>query len=204
MSYSSRQPLASSKEDRVVDIWARINNDLSTSTTPDLTSNTDTYNLVCGSIGAGKSSLIQSFLGKEDTVKPTVALEYLFARRPRAGSTNNAKDISHIWELGGASGSAGESNVNELLAIPLRQAIEKAVAVIVVDMGKPENAITQVTAWLKAIKSVIVAEHVKLKSSDPQRAGSMQDVAEKQVSTRGQRIRGQRVLRATCIEGNVY
>jgi dynein light intermediate chain 2 len=36
--------------------------------------------------------------GKDDKPKPTVALEYMFARR--TGSANGAKDVAHIWELG--------------------------------------------------------------------------------------------------------
>lgn len=37
-----------------------------------------------------------------DKTKPTVALDYMFARRSTGGAANNSssKDIAHIWDLG--------------------------------------------------------------------------------------------------------
>ena len=62
----------------------------------------ETYSLFTGQHGSGKSSLMALLQGggssgKEDKPKPTVALEYMFARK----SNNGAKDVAHIWELGG-------------------------------------------------------------------------------------------------------
>ena len=55
--------------------------------------------LFVGAKNSGKSTLIHSFLMKEDTPKPTSALEYRFARR----STGEDKAVANIWELGGGS-----------------------------------------------------------------------------------------------------
>ena len=55
--------------------------------------------LFVGAKNSGKSTLIHSFLMKEDTPKPTTALEYRFARR----STGDDKAVANIWELGGGS-----------------------------------------------------------------------------------------------------
>ena len=64
----------------------------------------ETFSLFVGQHESGKSSLLAllqsagGLSGKDDKPKPTVALEYMFARR--TGSANGAKDVAHIWELG--------------------------------------------------------------------------------------------------------
>ena len=55
----------------------------------------DSELLFVGAKGAGKSTLIHSFLLKEDPQKPTTALEYRFARR--STGTNNASTVCNIW-----------------------------------------------------------------------------------------------------------
>ena len=55
--------------------------------------------LFVGAKNSGKSTLIHSFLSKEEAPKPTSALEYRFARR----STGEDKAVANIWELGGGS-----------------------------------------------------------------------------------------------------
>eukprot|EP01031_Cornospumella_fuschlensis_P035005 gene35005-42392_t len=64
-----------------------------------------TYLLFAGDSQCGKSSLIQSFLkptssSKEN--KPTIALEYNFARKTQNTPNGNAqKYICHVYEIGG-------------------------------------------------------------------------------------------------------
>ena len=55
--------------------------------------------LFVGAKNSGKSTLIHSFLSKEEAPKPTSALEYRFSRR----STGEDKAVANIWELGGGS-----------------------------------------------------------------------------------------------------
>jgi putative ribosome biogenesis GTPase RsgA len=57
----------------------------------------ETVMLFVGQKQSGKSTLISSFLDKDELVAPSVALEYTFGRRT---NPNGVKDISHIWELG--------------------------------------------------------------------------------------------------------
>ena len=176
-----RQTEEQRKEDKVVDIWTLIQSDLGSQ--QDTERNTDTYTLVVGSKDSGKSCLIQQFLGKEEGVKPTVALEYQFARRPRAGSGNNAKDISHIWELGGGSSSGGSSssssssssspspstspgNLRELVAVPLKHSVGSAVVVIVIDTNSPNNAVPALNRWLRDVRSTVDSECVKFRKED--------------------------------------
>lgn len=163
MSYSRSQPSAA-KEERVVDLFKRIQEDVEFGEGGENvgrnTNNTDTFALFVGEKDAGKTSLIQQFLGKDGEVKPTVALDYQFARRPRAGSTNNSKDISHVWELGGGL------DVKELVSVPLQRGLDKAVVVIVMDCAKEENVIPSLNKWMELVRTMIDGEIDAMRGKD--------------------------------------
>jgi len=83
-----------------------------------------------GGSSSGKTTSILNFLSRDEKPRPTVALEYTFARK--SGNLQN-KITSHIWELGGGS------HLNKLLQIPINpQTIQHLTIVIVVDLSKPE------------------------------------------------------------------
>lgn len=85
-----------------------------------------------GDLGCGKSTLIQTFLkpsAAKDT-KPTIALEYNFARK----TTNNSKSVANIWEIGG---DLVEPKLMEI-GITVRN-LPTAVVVIVCDLSRPHN-----------------------------------------------------------------
>ena len=93
-----------SKREPPEDVWAQISKEAAADSTTLKTqpAPAETYSLFTGQHGSGKSSLMALLQGggssgKEDKPKPTVALEYMFARK----SNNGAKDVAHIWELGG-------------------------------------------------------------------------------------------------------
>ena len=65
-----------------------------------------------GSKGAGKSSVLLTFLERQETPTPTVALEYTFARKSRNMSM---KDLTHLWEL------AGGTRLLNLSTIPISE-----------------------------------------------------------------------------------
>ena len=66
--------------------------------------------------------------GAEDTPKPTVALEYMFARR---SSGSGLQDIAHVWELGGGATLA------DLLNVPITpQRLPSNAYVIVIDLSR--------------------------------------------------------------------
>jgi hypothetical protein len=95
---------------------------------------------------------------------------------------NNAKDISHIWELGGGFvGANNTDNVSELVATPLRQGLSKAVIVIAVDTAKAKNAIPSLNKWLAISQSIINEEFLKLRKESPGEAEAMQARAEERV-----------------------
>ena len=107
----------------------------------------ETYTLFVGQKQSGKSTLITAFHNptKEDTPKPTVALEYLFARRSTA--TNKPKDVAHIWELGGGL------TLSNLISVPIAPlTIRKAVVAIVVDLSQPNNLVHSLSQWLQILR----------------------------------------------------
>merc|ERR1719163_2267848 len=74
---------------------------------------TDVVLLFCGMKKSGKTAIIDRFINptKEDMPKPTVALDYKFARY--ASDTSTSKVLAHIYDLG------GDYNMDELVKMPL-------------------------------------------------------------------------------------
>lgn len=106
--------------------------------------------LLVGSKGAGKSTLINAFIGKDDAPKPTTALEYRFARR--SSNNNSAGAVANIWELGGGT------QLSELLKDVLRpERISRSVVAIVLDMSEPGDALKTLTYWLQALRKQVDA-----------------------------------------------
>jgi dynein light intermediate chain 2 len=108
-----------------------------------------TYMLFLGTPGAGKSSMVQAFLGTASTgdkkPKPTVALEYTYGRRSNAAG---GKDLCQIWELGG-----GE-RLKELIPVVLTPAREKhACAVVCVDLSRPDSCLDEAVRWCDIVRA---------------------------------------------------
>ncbi|KAL4237941.1 Cytoplasmic dynein 2 light intermediate chain 1 [Mactra antiquata] len=83
-----------------------------------------------GSKNAGKTSVLMRFLDRPEAPKPTVALEYTYGRR--AKGHNMAKDIGHLWELGGGTW------LSKLMDIPLNtDNLLQTGVMIVVDLSNP-------------------------------------------------------------------
>ena len=126
----------------------------------------ESYSLFVGPKGGGKSSLLallQPAGTVRDTPKPTVALEYVFARRSK--NTSTLKDVAHIWELGG--GMKGDG-VAELVGVPITTArLPTAVLAIVLDLSKPQNVIPACLHWLKMLRT-----HVQSRLDDLRTSGS--------------------------------
>ena len=105
----------------------------------------DSELLFVGAKGAGKSTLIHSFLLKEDPQKPTTALEYRFARR--STGTNNASTVCNIWELGGGT------QLSELIKVVLLpDRMHACVVAITLDLGAPGEALPTLQFWLEHVR----------------------------------------------------
>ncbi|XP_072165799.1 cytoplasmic dynein 2 light intermediate chain 1-like [Diadema setosum] len=86
--------------------------------------------LFIGSKNAGKTSIILRFLEKDETPKPTIALEYTFGRRARGHQM--VKDVCHIWELGGGT------FLSQLTEIPLSESnLMSTSLMLVLDLSQP-------------------------------------------------------------------
>ncbi|CAM9568448.1 unnamed protein product, partial [Choristocarpus tenellus] len=128
----------------------------------------ESYVLCVGMPGAGKSSLLNTYLNpnKDETPKPTVALEYMFARR--ATATNAPKDVAHIWELGGGS------HVSDLVKVPLTSTrFRSALYVIVLDLSKPSSVIPHLLHWTNQIKACVKVCVRELSKKDPSFADAL-------------------------------
>ena len=145
------------------DLWSLISSSLSSSDDSNLS--TSKYVVFVGSSGSGKSSLIQQVLGKEKDASDvggggggggksgdnTAALEYQFARRSRGNA--GAKDVSHIFEVGG--------NTASLMSVPIRGRLQDTVVVIVLDMSQPKYAMTDLNAWMALVRDALDEEAEK-------------------------------------------
>ena len=112
--------------------------------------------LFVGAKNSGKSTLIHSFLMKEDTPKPTTALEYRFARR----STGEDKAVANIWELGGGS------QLSELLKVVLLpDRLPTSVVAITLDLSSPGEALSTLIFWLDEVRKQAEACAVQLRAT---------------------------------------
>ncbi|ESO90153.1 hypothetical protein LOTGIDRAFT_192298 [Lottia gigantea] len=116
--------------------------------------------LICGSKNSGKTSIILRFLDRDEAPKPTVALEYTFGRR--AKGHNIAKDVGHIWELGGGTW------LTKLMDIPLNpKTVLHTSLFLVLDLSTPTEMWCTLETLLLAARSKISQCISDMKSEKP-------------------------------------
>ena len=140
----------------VEDLWMKIEKQQAQSENNFSKDNTiETTLLIVGEPSSGKSSLIQAFLKPSVTKepKPTIALEYNYAKKKAPSTTNanqNITNLCHIWELG------GEVNESKLLEIPLNKTTVSTSSIIIVcDLSKPANILMSLQKWIKVTRELI-------------------------------------------------
>ncbi|ORX45350.1 hypothetical protein BCR36DRAFT_358250 [Piromyces finnis] len=107
---------------------------------------------ISGSPEGGKSTFISSIFDKNSSnvSSSTLLLEYTYRHNNRTKGLNSLKDTLHIWEL------ANGTMFKEFLKIPINEHnINNAVAVIVLDLSKPENIIDEYNEIMEVINSRI-------------------------------------------------
>lgn len=148
----------------------------------------ETTLFVLGSQSAGKTTIINKFLDKESATgaapRPTLALEYAFARKSASSSTDitgagphqtsSARIVCHVWELGGGllanssgskAGRTGDSpamhisvNINHNLCdIPMRSArhgLRQLRIMLVLDLSQPECIWSDLMASLSGLDAM--------------------------------------------------
>uniref|UniRef100_A0A5K3EIL7 Cytoplasmic dynein 2 light intermediate chain 1 n=1 Tax=Mesocestoides corti TaxID=53468 RepID=A0A5K3EIL7_MESCO len=118
----------------------------------------ESYVVFAGCQTCGKSTIINSFLEKDETSRKTLALEYTFGRRSRVPYA--PKSIVHVWELGGGV------KFSHLLDVTVsRDSVENLCFVVVLDLSVPQELWTHLTHLLTAYGARIqnVLKNVSLK-----------------------------------------
>lgn len=91
--------------------------------------------------------MINNFLDRNEPVRPTMALEYSFARRSSASGQTNQKLVSNIWELGSLANSA------QLIEVPIKShGLENFAAIIMLNLGEPEELLNDLESALQGLK----------------------------------------------------
>ncbi|XP_064014472.1 cytoplasmic dynein 2 light intermediate chain 1 isoform X2 [Pogoniulus pusillus] len=117
--------------------------------------------LFMGNKNGGKTTIILRCLEREETPKPTLALEYTFGRKARRH--NAPKDIAHFWELGGGT------SLLELIQIPVTSNNIKSLAVVLVlDLSKPNELWPTVEKLLQVTRNHVNKILTKLEKTNPE------------------------------------
>jgi len=109
----------------------------------------DVVVLFCGMKKSGKTALIDRFINpakdEKDMPKPTVALDYKFARY--ASENSNSKVLAHIYDLG------GDENFEELVKMPVSPAsCGNLVLCVTLDTSEPHLAVASLQKWLRLLR----------------------------------------------------
>jgi len=108
----------------------------------------DSELLFLGSKQSGKSTLINSFLMRDDAPKPTTALEYRFARR--STGANGASAVCNIWELGGGT------QLSELLkVVMLADKLDSCVVAVTLDLAAAGDALSTMLLWFDQVRKQV-------------------------------------------------
>ncbi|CAL1536933.1 unnamed protein product, partial [Lymnaea stagnalis] len=122
-------------------------------------SNKESTVIVIGSKNCGKTSMILRFLDRDEPTKPTVALEYAFAKPKDIVR----KDIGHIWELGGGTW------LSKLMDIPISPTtLLQTTLILVLDLSLPSELWFTMDTLLQAAKSRLESAINEAKAVDPQ------------------------------------
>lgn len=94
--------------------------------------------------------MINSFLDRNEPVRPTLALEYSFARRTNSSGQSSQKLIGNIWELGSLA------NSNQLIDVPIKShGFQYFSAIIMLNLSEPSDLLTDLECALQGLKQSI-------------------------------------------------
>ncbi|XP_019855996.1 PREDICTED: cytoplasmic dynein 2 light intermediate chain 1-like isoform X1 [Amphimedon queenslandica] len=152
----------SNREQDFKDIWSIIEEEKlkAIEDKSDETKSQETNVFFIGCKNSGKTTLILKFLEREETPKPTTGLEYTYGRRTRG--MNLAKDVAHLWELGGGT------FLSQLLNIPLTtDTISNSSVLIILDLSKPDELWDVMESLINELRSRIKSIVSDLRSTNP-------------------------------------
>jgi len=123
--------------------------------------------LFCGPKKSGKTSIVDRFINptkdEKDQPKPTVALDYKFARYASEGSSS--KVLAHIYDLGGDEGN------DNLASMPVSAAtLSNLVLAVTLDLSEPHTCLQALEKWLKLLRVQIEKSFNTLSQENPNAA----------------------------------
>ncbi|KAG1950834.1 cytoplasmic dynein 2 light intermediate chain 1 [Pimephales promelas] len=118
-----------------------------------------------GSKAGGKTTILLRFLDRDESAKPTLALEYTFGRRTRGHNT--PKDIAHLWELGGGI------SLSDLIQIPITaDNVSSLSIVLVLDLSNPNALWETMEKLLGSARSQVEKVCAVLQKTGESRSGT--------------------------------
>jgi len=165
---------ASGKDDFENSILARLGDEYQQQCTEEEFTR-DVAVFFCGMKRSGKTSLVERFINPskddKDPPKPTVALDYKFARY--AAETSSSKTLAHIFDLGG-----DEINEN-LISLPVAPAnVASLVLVVTLDLSDPHHVVPCLENWLGILRSQVVKSLDALAKESPNAARHVEAMKE--------------------------
>lgn len=92
--------------------------------------------------------MINNFLDRNEPIRPTLALEYSYARR--SSSTSNEKMVGNIWELGSLA------NSNQLIEVPIKShGLENLSVILMLNLSEPTELLLDLESALNGLKQAI-------------------------------------------------
>lgn len=105
---------------------------------------------LCAFVSKGKTSIINNFLDRSETIKPTLALEYSFGRRTGGPGQGLQRNVCNVWELGSLS------NSSSLMNVPIKShGFDNFAAVIVLNLMYPDRLWGDLEAALNGLKQAL-------------------------------------------------
>jgi len=113
---------------------------------------TEVLTVVVGTKGSGKSTLIDRFInpgrGEKEFPKPTLALDFKYARYQQDGSLS--KTLANIFDFSEDGYLQSSSEVSMLTVIP--KPIQRCVCIIVLDLSAPASVLPTLRKWLHKLR----------------------------------------------------
>eukprot|EP00472_Partenskyella_glossopodia_P010535 CAMPEP_0197523750 /NCGR_PEP_ID=MMETSP1318-20131121/8622_1 /TAXON_ID=552666 /ORGANISM="Partenskyella glossopodia, Strain RCC365" /LENGTH=384 /DNA_ID=CAMNT_0043076541 /DNA_START=25 /DNA_END=1179 /DNA_ORIENTATION=+ len=153
------------------DVWSQVHKRQAAELKGKWASMVEPNVVVIGGKGAGKTTIVQTFVfreggagrsGGDSAPEPTTSLDYRYLRTGFRASSDFKQTITHVWELG------GERALSRLLDIAVNtDTVQKTGIVIVADLSRPKETLSDVHFWLAAAKRRVTDILDKLKNKKP-------------------------------------
>ncbi|CAK9832875.1 Cytoplasmic dynein 2 light intermediate chain 1 [Anthophora retusa] len=105
--------------------------------------------IIVGSKGVGKTTMVHRFLEKDETPKPTIAMDYSFGRK--AGKSL-IKNIAHVWEVGHLTSSLVSAAIT---GSSLTHSPHHVTIFLMLDLSQPEILWSTFEETLSVVRNAI-------------------------------------------------